>query len=118
MRKNVQPFAAGEYGAGGSPPEKANRWRTICQQTGRWQQTALGLWLAGNFSPKKVPEVLSREHSLQRTESPQFFHILQALLLSRDSKLFHVFNTCSKLSLFSFFVPFSDRLKKNYRLFP
>jgi hypothetical protein len=77
-------------------------WRTIYQQTGRWQQTALGLWFAGNFSPKKVPQVLFREHSLQRTESPQFFHTLQALLLSRDSKLFHVFCTCSKFSLFSF----------------
>ncbi len=64
---------------------RANMWRTIYQQTGRWQQTALGLWFAGNFSPKKVPQVLFREHSLQRTESPQFFHTLQALLLSRDA---------------------------------
>jgi cellulose synthase/poly-beta-1,6-N-acetylglucosamine synthase-like glycosyltransferase len=101
MRESVQPFA-GEYGAAESPPEKANRWRTICKQKGRWQQTALGLWLAGNFSLKKVPQVLFREHSLQRTESPQFFRRLKALLLSRDSKLFHVFHTCSKFSLFSF----------------
>jgi hypothetical protein len=32
MRKNVQPFD-GE--------ERQNRRRTICQQTGRWQQTTL-----------------------------------------------------------------------------
>jgi hypothetical protein len=91
MRKNVQPFA-GEYGAGGPPAERQNRRRTICQQTGRWQQTTLGLWLARNFHPKQKPQGLCREHSLQRTESPQFPETLN---------FFMFFHTCFKFPLFS-----------------
>jgi len=64
---------------------------------------ALGLLVADNFSPKKYtmafPEnTVYREHSVLILKLQRF----QTLLLSKDSKLFHIFHTCSKFSLFSF----------------
>ncbi len=105
MRKNVQPFA-GEYGADGPPPEKGKQVANHLPANTQMAANGIALMVSWKLFTKK-----STPSPLQRTESPQFFHRLQAFLLSRDSKLFfffrdsklfHVFRTCSKFSSFSF----------------
>jgi len=96
MRKNVQPFA-GEYGAGGAPPER---------QTGGEPSAANdpGLMVSQKlFTPKKKPQGLFREHSLQRTESPQFPETPNFFMFFILASNFHCSVLCFEFIFFHMF---------------
>jgi hypothetical protein len=96
MRKNVQPFA-GEYGAGGAPPER---------QTGGEPSAANdpGLTVSQKlFTPKKKPQGLFREHSLQRTESPQFPETPNFFMFFILASNFHCSVLCFEFIFFHMF---------------
>jgi hypothetical protein len=70
MRKNDRLFA-GKYGLVGLHRKRPTGGNPSASKH-RWQQTALGLSLADNFSPKKKYPRAFPENTVQREQSPQF----------------------------------------------